>query len=168
MASFKKANWFSVQGHMLKGVNSRLHIWTSYYNEIRHSGWPDCSCVTEIIYLPVEIQNEIFHNPRTEWILKAVLSTETGSYKHQQVWSQALPFLETADAVVKLQDLVNDPAATLKQVFDIDCVNLQQVQLLEDWKTLHPVDLLTSIGISTTRSQHEYIDTTPTRTDYRA
>lgn len=152
MACFKKANWFSILGSKLYGVRSRLPVWIEYYSKIKGPDWPDCPDITQINFLPGEIQNEIFNNPLTQSILKVVLSAETGIYQNQQVSSEVLPFLATANTVVKLQDLTNHPAATLKQVFDIDNMNRRQIDLLERWKKLHPPHLLTSIGISTTRS----------------
>lgn len=152
MACFKNANWFSVQGDKLEGVNFRAHIWAEHYNKIKGSGWPDCPGVIQINSLPVEIQNEIFDNPLTQSTLNVVLSAKTESYQNQQISGEILPFLKTADAVVKLQDLTNEPARILKQVFNIKSLNSKQIDLLEHWKTLHPPQLLTSIGISTTRS----------------
>jgi len=159
MACFKKANWFCDPGPQLNDIKSRSPIWIEYYNKIREQSWPDCSCVSEINSLPVNIQNEIFDNPLTESVVKQVLSAQTQGYLNQQVCSELVPFLETADVTIKLQDLTNRPDEILKQVFDIHSVNRRQIDLLERWKNLHPPHLLTSIGISITRSQHEQLNT---------
>jgi hypothetical protein len=150
MACFKKANWFS---NAIKLENRALHshAWIEYYHKIKGPGWPECPDVIHINSLPVDIQNEIFDNPLTQSVLKVVVLEEIGIYKNQEVCGKILPFLETANAVIKLQDLTNHTARVLKQVFDIESLNYQQINLIEHWKTLHPPHLLTSIGISTTR-----------------
>jgi len=151
MAIFKKANWFSTQ-HKLNDLALYSHDWTRYYDKIKTPTWPECPGVSHINSLPVEIQKEIFNNPLTESILKVALLAEIGIYQNQEVCGRVLPFLKTANAVVKLQDLVNNTAGVLKQVFDIESLNRQQMDLIKHWKNLHQPHLLTAIEISTTRS----------------
>jgi hypothetical protein len=58
-----------------------------------------------------------------------------------------IPYLESADVVVKLQDLVNSDAKILETLFNIPKINSKQLALLQKWKHHHDKKLLTSVGI---------------------
>jgi hypothetical protein len=59
-----------------------------------------------------------------------------------------IPYLKSADVVVKLQDLVNSNGKILETLFDIPEINNKQLALLKKWKQHHTNELLTSIGIT--------------------
>ena len=59
-----------------------------------------------------------------------------------------LPFLNSADIVVKLQDVVNSNGKILEELLEIPTMNSKQHELIERWKKLHPQELLEQIGIT--------------------
>jgi hypothetical protein len=71
-------------------------------------------------------------------------------FQSQEVYLGILPFLESADTTIRLQDLVNHTQSVLNHVFGIEQLNQQQKNLVLHWKSLHPVDMLTQLGIMPT------------------
>jgi hypothetical protein len=61
------------------------------------------------------------------------------------VFDQAATAEKHADIVIKLQDLVNHPEATLSK-FGMS-FNHSQQKLLAHWRSQHPVELLDRLGI---------------------
>jgi hypothetical protein len=60
-----------------------------------------------------------------------------------------LPFLQSANATILLQDLVNSRAEALVKLGLINSVNQAQIKFINHWKSLHSKELLESIGIVT-------------------
>ena len=71
-----------------------------------------------------------------------------GNYEKDLVDLSILPFLQNADVVVKLQDLVNSNGTVLENLLGIPPINEQQRDLIDHWKKLHPPDLLKKIAIN--------------------
>ena len=69
-------------------------------------------------------------------------------YKNELVYPPMLPFLNSADIVVKLQDVVNSNGKILEELLEIPTMNSKQHELIERWKKLHPQELLEQIGIT--------------------
>jgi hypothetical protein len=60
-----------------------------------------------------------------------------------------LPFLQSANITILLQDLVNSQAEILVKLGIVPNINQAQIDLLDHWKSLHTRELLESIGIVT-------------------
>jgi len=155
LSQFKRTHLSQVRNiQKIRDLRNLLANWQDHYNNVRDISWPDCDSFKKIHRLPAAIQKELLDNPYTQDFLNFTYK-ETGDFRDQQVILDVLPFLRSADAVIKLQDLVNTPAQSLGQIFGITHVNDQQQNLLDHWKNLHPLELLKSIGISTTRRHDE-------------
>jgi hypothetical protein len=58
-----------------------------------------------------------------------------------------MPYLEDADHLVTLQQLVNTPEITMRRL-SLGKLNQAQWDLLQHWRSLHPTSLLEQIGIT--------------------
>lgn len=151
LAKYKKAWQFVYTDTMINQKFSALRkfsqTWRTHYNNIRDPGWPDCNSIKKIDRLPSVVKQEVMDNIYTQQLLGFKY---TSDYQGQEVYTEILPFLKSADMTLKLQDLVNHTEHVLYEVFGIDHVNDQQKKLIEHWKTLHPIHLLTAVGIIST------------------
>ena len=151
LAHYKKANWyFSITGQDIKYSEFRkfLNNWKDHYANIKDPSWPKCLSVRHIDRLPENIQREILADPYTNYFLNFTYQNPSLYFNNELVHSPIVPYLESADVVVKLQDLVNSNARILETLFDIPKINNKQLALLQKWKQYHTKELLTSIGIT--------------------
>lgn len=152
LADYKKANWFIEQTRSTLFKNF-IQEWRNHYKNIKDSSWPECASPEHIGQLPGAIRDEIMQNEYTAGILnKQEFFVNTAVYNGHLVHAPILPFLDSADIVVKLQDLVNSNGAILTDLLDIPAMNTQQLALITCWKKLHPPELLQIIGIDSFES----------------
>jgi hypothetical protein len=67
-------------------------------------------------------------------------------YRGQLLYKPIVSFLESANVAIMLQDLINTNGAILENKLGIT-INNKQKQLINTWKKLHPLELLSDIGI---------------------
>jgi len=156
LAKYKKAWYFgetdTVRNQKFPFFRKLLKTWQEHYDNVRDYSWPECKSFTKINQLPPATKQELMDNPYTQYFLDFEYHN---GYQGQEVSLGVLPFLKSANATIKLQDLVNTPEQSLGQIFGITHVNDQQKNLLDHWKNLHPPELLKSLGIGTTRRHDE-------------
>lgn len=152
LAHYKKANWycggsrvFDVRYAVFKTFLKR---WQDHYNNIKDPNWPKCISVRHLSRLPKNIQAEVISNPYTEYFLNFTYQESEESFNNELVYKPMIPFLKSADIVIKLQDLVNSNATILEKLFDIGNINVKQIELLNKWKQFHSKELLADLGIS--------------------
>ena len=156
LAHYKKANWYvSVPGHSVPGQDLKyvefrkvLNNWKDHYANIKDPLWPKCLSVRHIDRLPNNIQKEILADPYTNYFLNFTYQDPSAYFNNELVHEPMIPYLESADVVVKLQDLVNSNGKILETLFDIPEINNKQLSLLKKWKQYHTNELLTSTGIT--------------------
>lgn len=153
LAYYKKANWYHKKdrpGRDLKFSTLRelLKNWQNHYNNIKDLSWPNCPSFRDINKLPMLIQKEILANEHTAEYLNYQYREPVDKYGDHWVFDAVIPLLNSADIVVRLQDLVNSNGAVLEEVLKIPPINSRQLQLLTDWKKLHTPELLNSTGIN--------------------
>ena len=124
--------------------------WQQHYSNVKDPSWPKCLSVRHINRLPENIQREILADPHIDYFLNFGYQNKPSGacFNNTLVSSLIVPYLESADVVVKLQDLVNSDAKILETLVDIPTINSKQLALLQHWKQLHTKELLTSIGIT--------------------
>jgi hypothetical protein len=152
LAYYKKAYWYfgqNIRNVKYAKFKKFLKMWQTHYNNIKDPLWPKCLSVRQIDRLPENIQREILSNPSTNSVLNFKYQDRApGAYfNNELVHSPMIPYLESADVVVKLQDLVNSDAKILETLFNIPKINSKQLALLQKWKHHHDKKLLTSVGI---------------------
>lgn len=153
LAFYKKAYWF--YGSKTKSLDVAkfklvlLH-WKSHYKNLKGSDWPKCISFRKIHRLPEKVQQELLENQHTQLILN-YQSQWPGrkNFEGTLVAEEILPFLNSADYVIKLQDLINTEGRILENLLDLPEINEQQIDLIKHWKSLHPPEFLTKIGIRT-------------------
>ena len=149
LAYFKKAHWFV--NDRTKSLNialfkRALKDWKNHYANIKDQSWPKCLSFRHINRLPIEIQQELLKSEYTQKIInQEVFLVE--SFKDDLVYSSILPCLNSADVVVKLQDVINSNGKILEDLLEIPAMNIKQHNLIDRWKKLHPSELLEKIGI---------------------
>ena len=121
--------------------------WNNHYNNIKDVAWPTCLSFRHINRLPDAIQQEVLASPYTQKILSWQWAEEE-PYGNDAVYADILPWLNSADIVVKLQDIVNTNGEILEDLLEIPTMNNAQHKLIERWKKLHPQELLEKIGIT--------------------
>jgi hypothetical protein len=159
LAFLKKSMWWQ------NGSNTREHNfvrrsygilveqWNMHYCNIKDPSWPSRVSPRRIHKLSTPIYKEILESEHTQNRLKQVSDYLDGIpfgailYKNTLVDQYILPFLNNANVVIKLQDLVNSNGSVLLDILDIPCINKQQLDLINHWKKLHPPALLEKIGI---------------------
>lgn len=148
LAKYKRALYFgqtdTVINQKFSTLREILKTWQAHYNNVRDPSWPKCNSFRKIDQLPAAIQQELMNNPHTQKFLDFEYHSD---YQGQEVFLGILPLLKSANVTIKLQDLVNHTQNTLNQVFGIGRLNDQQQNLIEHWKTLHPKDMLITLGI---------------------
>jgi len=148
LAKYKKAWYFgetdTVRNQKFSTFRKLLNTWQTHYDNIRDPSWPKCQSFTKINQLPAAIKQELMEDPHTQYFLDFEYHSD---YQGQEVSLEVLPFLESANVTVRLQDLVNHTEHVLDQVFEIDHINDRQKSLVEHWKSLHPAHMLTALGI---------------------
>lgn len=166
LAFYKKAHWFL-------GVKSKskskslvttlfklaLNSWTIHYNNLKDPSWPKCLSFRHINRLPEKIQQELLENqhthkflnfePQLSWLIDELQWLPTENFKNDLVDVSILSFLNSADYVVKLQDIVNSNGKVLEKLLELPPINNKQLDLIKHWKSLHPPELLEKIGIAT-------------------
>jgi hypothetical protein len=153
LAHYKKANWYHKRNQpscdlKFAAYRELLRNWRNHYNNIKISHWPECPSFRNINKLPQSIQTQILNNEYTAYYLNYQYHEPTETYCDQQVFNNIVPFLNSADVVVRLQDLINSNGSILEKALNIPPINHQQLTLLKDWKRLHPPELLQKIGIT--------------------
>lgn len=151
LAYYKKANWYyDFSKTKYNKLKTFLKKWQQHYSNVKDPSWPKCLSVRHINRLPENIQREILADPHIDYFLNfGYQNKPSGAYfNNTPVSSFIVPYLESADVVVKLQDLVNSDAKILETLVDIPTINSKQLALLQHWKQLHTKELLTSIGIT--------------------
>jgi len=159
LAYFKKSHWFlgdtskSLTLSKINFLKSKLTIWNIHYNNIKDPSWPKCLSFRHINRLPTAIQQELLESEYIHQILNwqrlpNPTHYATEYYKNELVYSPILPFLNSADIVIKLQDVVNSNGKILEDLLEIPTMNNEQHKLIERWKKLHPQELLEKIGIT--------------------
>jgi hypothetical protein len=153
LSHYKKAHWYCKKDQL--GLNLKfsayrklLKNWKNHYNNIKDSQWPKCPSFRAIDKLPESIQKEILDNEYTAEYLNYQYHEPVDKYCNQWVLDAVIPLLNSADIVIRLQDLVNSNGAVLEEVLKIPSINSRQLQLLADWKKLHTPELLDKIGIT--------------------
>lgn len=157
LAYYKKANWFfndcssslkiAVFRKIIQEWNRQLAIVKKDPN------WPSNVNTRPINGLHKKIQQELQDSKytHTHLLLKKFADCSfisIGNYEKDLVNLSILPFLQNADVVVKLQDLVNSNGTVLENLLGIPPINEQQRDLIDHWKKLHPPDLLKKIAIN--------------------
>lgn len=154
LAYYKKANWYTGQSDWyIKYTKFKkfLKTWQTHYNNIKDPSWPKCLSVRHINRLPTDIQKEILADSHIGYFLNcsALSPGAPGEYfNNELIHGPMIPYLKSADVVVKLQDLVNSDAKILETLVNIPKINSKQLALLQLWKQYHTKELLTSIGIN--------------------
>jgi len=151
LAHYKKANWHYKKQHSLNlkfsAYRELLNNWKKHYSNIKDPAWPECRSFRDIEKLPDFIQQEILKNPYTADYLNYQYVSPVEKYQDSWVLNSMIPILKAADYVVQLQDLVNSNGSILEKLLSIPPMNNKQIDFLQNWKKLHPTELLTSIGI---------------------
>ena len=154
LAWYKKANWFcndcssSLKIAVLKKL---IQEWHAHYCNLKDPSWPSHVSARHINRLPKKIQQKLLDSECTHQLLKKFADCRlslVGNYEKDLVDLSILPFLQNADVVVKLQDLVNSNGTVLENLLGIPPINEQQRDLIDHWKKLHPPDLLKKIAIN--------------------
>ena len=152
LAHYKKAQWYCKKdqpSYNLKfsAYRELLKNWQNHYDNIKDSNWPRCPSFRDIDKLPTSIQKEILANEYTAEFLNYQYCDPVDKYCDHWVFNAVIPLLNSANIVIRLQDLVNSNGAVLEEVLKIPPINSRQLQLLADWKKLHTPELLNKIGI---------------------
>lgn len=151
LAYYKKAGWYYsnrvCEDLKFLAYRNLLRNWKEHYQNIKDPTWPKCTSFRDIEKLPESIQQEVLKNPYTHEYLTYQYIMPTKQYQEHWVFDAMLPILNSADIVVRLQDLVNDNGSALLNQLCLPPINKQQLELLELWKKLHPANLLSRIGI---------------------
>ena len=156
LAYFKKAYWFlGNKSSSLPVAMFKIYLkrWNIHYNNIKDPTWPKCLSFRHINRLPIAIQQELLESEYTQQFLNWQDLPHSCYYlndyfKNELVNLAILPFLNSADIVVKLQDVVNSNGKILEDLMEIPTMNNEQHKLIERWKKLHPQELLEKIGIT--------------------
>jgi hypothetical protein len=154
LSYYKKAYWFfNDRSSSLKiAVFKKLiQEWNAHYCNLKDPSWPSHVSARHINRLPKKIQQELLDSEQTLRLLKKFADCRlcsVANYKKDLVNLSILPFLQNADVVVKLQDLVNSNGTVLENLLGIPPINRQQRDLIDHWKKLHPPDLLEKIAIN--------------------
>lgn len=152
LAYYKKAHWYyskQFQVHDIKYVELRafLKSWQEHYRNVKDPSWPKCISVRHLDRLPKHIQTELLADPNMSYFLNFTYR-DAADFRGELVHWPMIPFLQSADAVIKLQDLVNSNATILETLFNLPKINSKQLELLNKWKRYHPDELLTNLGIT--------------------
>lgn len=151
LAYYKRAHWYigtksDQEQPQLLGYLATLREWKRHYNNIKDPAWPRCVSFRHINKLPDYIQQELSNDPYTKSFIDKQF--DFVKYRNDFVYRPAKAYLDSADIVVKLQDVVNTRGEILVDAFDIPPINNQQRELIAHWCSLHPPELLARIGIS--------------------
>jgi hypothetical protein len=148
LAKYKRALYFGktdiIRNQKFHALREISKSWQQHYNNIKDPSWPKCKSFRKINQLPTAVKQELMDDPYTQSFLDFEYHCD---YQGQEVFLGILPFLQSADVTVKLQDLVNHTEHILREIFEIDHINDQQKNLVEHWKTLHTQEMLTTLGI---------------------
>lgn len=148
LSHYKKANWWYTLDLKYYTFKTFLKTWQTHYTNVKDPSWPKCLSIRHLHRLPEIIQKEILADPHIEYFLNFKYQEPSALFNNDLVHDLIVPYLESADVVVKLQDLVNSDGKILETLFDIPKINNKQSELLKKWKQLHNNTLLSAIGIS--------------------
>jgi len=105
------------------------------------------------IYTDFDSQNELafckkayFYNQSPDREKITDFTSYIGTWQNTIVDRLSVDFLNKTDIQIKLQDLVNTPEILIKHGL-VTNINSSQIIFLENWKKLHPSELLKKIGI---------------------
>ena len=152
LAHYKKAHWHyqktaqAVNNKFSDGIRL-LREWKKHYNNVKDPTWPNCLSFRKISTLPHNIQAELLNDPYTSKFLNYQHVEKSAIYQNTPVYAPMLPFLQSANVTILLQDLVNSRAEILVKLDIVTNINQAQIALLDRWKSLHTKELLESIGI---------------------
>lgn len=151
LAFYKKALWFyecKAKSLDIAKFKFALIHWQNHYKNLRGSDWPKFKSFRQIHKLPEKIQEELLENSYTKLFLNYQSELpERERFQGDLVTKEIIPFLNSADYIIKLQDLVNTEGKILENLLDLPAINKQQIDLIKHWKSLHPSEFLTKIGI---------------------
>ena len=153
LAYFKKA-WIyekkfkCAQDPKFTAMRQLLRNWKSHYNNIKDETWPKYTPIKNVHSLPKKIKREILQDPYTRGFLEYYYQKPIIRFRGQTVFSGFVPYLHSADVVIKLQDFINSRGQSVVDLLKLPAVNAQQVELIEHWCSLHPKDLLEQVGIN--------------------
>lgn len=98
------------------------------------------------LYTDIDSHNELSFYKKACWYCdqpekpKRVL-LKHGIYNNKRVDINILPYLQRCDTALYLQDVIKNPDILVEQGL-IATVNARQIQLIEKWLSLHPLELL--------------------------
>jgi hypothetical protein len=149
---YKRAGWYQNQvapsfDLKIPAFRELLKNWQIHYQNIKDPSWPKCQSFRHIDQLSERIQKEVLDNEYTVKFLNYQYVDPIEKYQEHWVFNKLIPYLEVADIVLRLQDLVNSNGEILSEILDIPPINDKQIQLLKLWKSLHTPELLSKIGI---------------------
>lgn len=153
LAYFKKA-WIYEKQHKcaqnpkFTELRQLLHSWKIHYNNIRDESWPKYVGIKNINSLTEHIKNELLEDPHTQKFLDYRHYEPTALFNGVKVFDQHVPYLQTADVVINLQEFINSRGQNVVDLLKLPPVSPQQIELIEHWCSLHPVELLTQVGIT--------------------
>lgn len=130
-------------------IREFVNNWRNHYENIKDSTWPEYVPIKKIHSLSTHIKNELLQNSYTQNFLDYRYQVPTIDFNGQQVYDLFFPYLDSANVVIKLQDFINSRGQNVVDLLELPAVNDQQLELINHWCKLHPVELLERIGINT-------------------
>lgn len=153
LAYFKKA-WIyekkfkCARDPKFTAMRQLLRNWKSHYNNIRDTTWPKYTTIKNIQSLPKKIRREILQDPYTRNFTEYYYQKPIIRFRGRPVFSGFVPYLNRANVVINLQEFINSRGQNVVDLLKLPPVNTQQIELIEHWCSLHPVELLTQVGIT--------------------
>lgn len=103
------------------------------------------------LYTDIDSQHELAYYKKAHWYWQQPekpkqIQPEHGIYNNTPVEIEAVPFLQRCDIVLYLQDLIRNPNLLVDKGL-MQSVNSRQIQLIENWLSLHPLELLQKINL---------------------
>jgi hypothetical protein len=118
-----------------KYTGKKIVVYTSLVNQINLAKYKRANWFRPLNILPIESIEDI------------LLSKKSAVVNNTTVYSNIIPFIESSDIAIKLEDFVNDRGQNLLSQLDLPAINIQQKQLITHWKKLHPESLLNTLNI---------------------
>ena len=156
LSKFKNAHWY-FNSRTVK----RLPRWQTTYHTIKANHWNDnVDLLTEFDSLPKYQQEEILKSIPLDTIESVTNSSVIPVVNSEKILStyavldngiKVLPvvaeFYKKADYCIRLQDLINTSGKALLDLLELSHTE-KHIKLINQWKKLHPPELLTNIGIN--------------------
>lgn len=154
LAFYKKAFWYYEKDRpafnlRISEFRTFLKTWRQHYDNIKDPSWPPFTRFKHIDRLPDCIKKELLDDPHTNYFLNYKCIENRGIYQGESVYLHMIPFIESSEFVIKLQDLINSTGKILVDLGLIQSINDRQKSLIRHWCGLHPPSLLRNIGITT-------------------